>query len=1321
MTSFRSRPVLKTERNVPTATNLPFSSPITTEIPFPRSPDDDFSDHTSTFSNPFASSRLQPGNGNESDSTSGMDEFALDKYRDIGSQQAIRRISSRRHARNFSIQKSPGQKKAARGKPGLNLVTNFSRRPVQVQDAGIGFVGLSDLKNLSTDVDPSSLERPKIYTAQTVDTLEPVQGGSLLDSIARPQAKRSRTAPKPSKRLYNELTDEEHARSKRTINALGINTNISPPPYAPREVSQGGLNERKITELSPSDRPIPIGLSVSSANLAQHAISPESTVADPQSSRSRSYSQTTPATPVIIITPATDTAPWPRNGKNSAISSRRPASSIYSQSTAFPRNDESEVPPLPDLWANARYRNMHDQPNFDEKRGSVFDTADDGNMRQRRFSTSSIVEDHQPTGLGRRFSNESQRGILSNRLSVNTVATRHRSHGWWNYIVSPFITRSSTFRSKRGTPEETDVPPLPNTYRQEGSPQEKSVVDEKEEWEKWSSTGTSDPKHSTCHSSIWTDMSAWERERDRFAADAHSPRVSMLAKKAVHMQQGSSATIPFMMAGDGLAAEYFRACAHDQNSPWPYFECQNHSCALEGKGKRGIDEPRMEHRKSLEGTAEGEDKARDIDERETESFNLKSEEEENRGTAALVAKDGLGDEDQVNHNPHNPFFQSPQNRFSAAFREIINPPRPRSESGSTIIDDEPDIVSPNVHEASAAPVRRAGPPIATPIPPPNVNTPFAALPPDAQAERSLTPESQVGPSRSHEPEWIAMPEPHASLERGRPGLPPYSPPRRITRFPPYVAVMPPDHHPGYPDSPGPLSPGMQQALASRSAIPMSEMSQQPAYPEPSYQMSRAYHEAQELPPRPNNAFFSENIEPLDEQRRRNEVRRQGYEREDAAARKVGGLWRGRGCFGDRGCIGRGGREGRNKRRWFMVIGASLLVMVIVVISLAMTITRRGDATPVQSAWVNITGFPPMPTGISTIARPDAAIENSGCVKPSTMWSCAVPKAQQSSIAPNDSDQPNFRLEIRFVNGTINNSNSSIHTNSTVKRKLSSRDAFLESLYTADPAPPSTSEQVFLGNTTDNITGPNFAGEATPFFISLLNPANISNLSSAVLSTSTSQQQPTALPLPFSQPLRLYNRGESTEHFGFYSYFTKSILLSSQAPIKASQFASEIDNPPSEDEDGGSTAAQAKVMCFWRQTRFLVQIWTGLSSSAALLGNGSAVGFPSTATRPSSSATPTADSSNVFTPPGSFPYPVTISVDRHGGDPAKKEVACYPLTAAGALDSNGEKLEVEDRGNGGNLVNPAVDGKNTVGASWAGGVDGGTGGCECQWQNWETLN
>lgn len=69
------------------------------------------------------------------------------------------------------------------------------------------------------------------------------------------------------------------------------------------------------------------------------------------------------------------------------------------------------------------------------------------------------------------------------------------------------------------------------------------------------------------------------------------------------------------------------------------------------------------------------------------------------------------------------------------------------------------------------------------------------------------------------------------------------------------------------------------------------------------------------------------------------------------------------------------------------------------------------------------------------------------------------------------------------------------------------------------------------------------------------------------------------------------------------------------------------------------------------------------------------------------------------------------------------VYCYPLEDDGHYNITAVQLQLEDRAVGGELVNPAAglfkglgDTKNAT-TQEDGGVDGGSGGCGCQWTNW----
>ncbi|OCL03134.1 hypothetical protein AOQ84DRAFT_303375 [Glonium stellatum] len=417
----------------------------------------------------------------------------------------------------------------------------------------------------------------------------------------------------------------------------------------------------------------------------------------------------------------------------------------------------------------------------------------------------------------------------------------------------------------------------------------------------------------------------------------------------------------------------------------------------------------------------------------------------------------------------------------------------------------------------------------------------------------------------------------------------------------------------------------------------------------------------------------------------------------------------------------------------------ILALVALIVALSVTLTRKHKASPIEpSQWLNLTGYPPIPTGVSTIAQPEAIVEISGCVSPATIWSCALPKEEQAANAPSQPDQPNMRLEISFVNGSVVNSSM---TQTTRRRRdldrvsnAVSAGSFIRSHLlrirgqppTPSPGVPSLDDQKFLGNTTDG-NSPPFEGEQTPFYISFIDPTKVisarlakrsgnpfQNITSLIPPPSVNSDgtaaAATLLPLPSSQPLRLYNRGLPTEHYGFYSYFDRSIFLKSIQPTNSS-----FGGVPA-DTNGGSSFDSATLRCTWAQTRFLVQIWTNAGKSKPLLQGPT----PTSSSAPSPTATDNS-SANDFTRPGSFPYPVTITLDRHGGTEKEKMIYCYNMDTDGKVIDSSGAFVLEDRSFGGVLVNPTEGPFSNVTVSPAdggpGGIDGGTGGCECQWANW----
>jgi hypothetical protein len=870
--------------------------------------------------------------------------------------------------------------------------------------------------------------------------------------------------------------------------------------------------------------------------------------------------------------------------------------------------------------------------------------------QQRSSSTDTVFDDEDDNahhGVIQTSADSDEETIL-----LTGDSARPKSKGWWNLALSPMLSRAGTVRTKRSPSEPSPVPPLPSKSPYVGKP--KDMKDDFDEPllspETPRRLGMSSSRASTAG---WTNWTEWE-ECNRAKSTAQTSEEDAFKG---HKAQESSATVPFMIGATpiskGLAVEYFQACAFDQRGAEPYFECQNHSCTeqlpkLISSHDRGAGKGMLVDVPAPESTA-----ARDL---------------------ALGKLQG---------------------------REPTTP-RVRSDSNSTAIEDEPAEFSPNMRSANVGTIMK-----------PTAFQPTKPLV-TKSADRAIEEPEDTSKTLGDAPKVQETPLPTY-----------YSPPARIKpQVATFGAVL--NRQPAV-TSPGPLSPEAHRDIAPRGAVPMSEAQQSrsvqaapqrifinncTSYPDP--------------PPRTEHVPVSlGDIERMPDAPPIREV----SEKEDKPKKNF---------FGWLSCVKRKKEDDPKKKKkcvLICLIFLGLLAIIIACIVLAITLTRKGDNTPINTQWLNLTGFPPMPTGISTVIRPDVLNDDDSCVRPTTLWSCAVPKEQASEITPNDPDEPNFRFEIRFHNGTSGvDPADTIPLNGTGSAPTA-EDPFTNDLFIPNPAPPSDKEQLFLGNTTDNITEP-FDGEVTPFFISFITAFPVvppgfntsstrlakrqetSNTSLTLPSpATTSDGSPAAAqlfpssPFPSSQPLRLYNRGLSTEHYGFYSYFDKILFLSTNSVLNNSATSSGV---LPDDQNGGSFQNQADAMCTLSQTRFKVAIFTNPSSGLFLLP-GSASSVPGSNPQ---------DSAFDYDPPGSFPYPMSITLDRHGGDASKKAVFCYEMIGGEFVQPLQGILQAEFRGAGGTVVNSPpslIAGASDNGFDPSlGGVDGGTGGCACEWGNFAGL-
>jgi hypothetical protein len=407
----------------------------------------------------------------------------------------------------------------------------------------------------------------------------------------------------------------------------------------------------------------------------------------------------------------------------------------------------------------------------------------------------------------------------------------------------------------------------------------------------------------------------------------------------------------------------------------------------------------------------------------------------------------------------------------------------------------------------------------------------------------------------------------------------------------------------------------------------------------------------------------------------------------------------------------------------MIVLGILLVIIILAITLGVVLTRPKHSEEAPSIWVNLTDFPPMPTGDLSIVGPDNVMERSSCTEPSTMWSCSLPKEQHDSVKPYKPNQPTIMMQIQWDNSTQENWNTPNGDAPSVKARRGmgsvahARDiirARQTPEFKPSPDPPKFKEMWFLGNTTDGIKSDEKGGEATPFYISLIDPAeedarkeltkrqnavdlNVSVpnfLPSPDLTQDGAPKPAVLLPRPVQQPVRLYDRGLATEHYGFYTYFKRTIFLKSKTVLNDTR-----DGDIPLDKDGGCRETEADYIATWAETRLLVQIWTRkLATNTSKL-----IDYKETGSN---------GGSVELIRPGTMPYPVSVTMDTHGGDPEKKFVWAWPIDDRQKVDVENPKLLANKIGAGGEWIN-----KRSQGDEKFGGFDGGTGGCQCQWVNW----
>ena len=1111
---------------------------------------------------------------------------------------------------------------------------------------------------------------------------------------------------KGRRRAAGEAEQRAIGQSRPVIPSLNVTTKFSPTKRTIPHQGNISIQERrkhKQNDIEPAS-----ALSQSDGNLIIGFLQPDLT-----EKHDAGLDITKSPTPEIVITPAVDLEnPWKsRRG-------RQPRSSIYSQATRISQVGppiDKNAPPIPSLpWQDS----SQIKPRPTSAVSWHTDFSDD--------------DDDETDGIRRRNSTQSQVG-LTRSMSINT--TRERSEGWWNTIISPIFGRSETISSKREPPLPTHIANDPS-----GISRAALVVDK----------GDRDSRSSIC-----TDLSQLDAQRQTLAFFHDSPTNTRLKLPSTDEKALSPELV--QEQGFGLGSEYYEASWHDAYSSTPYFTCQNHDCAKKVAYRHGR-------------TIGGPDGL-------VESTGLTE-----KNLAALSQRPI---ESTASHIPKATKSRSPD------LAHI------RNNSNETEIDEEPDVFS-GLHESHSNSSTKAASPIpelqhsypnhAKEFSPKQaiavtVQRPKkSAVEVPAKALRVLGLEEQP---HTPEPVLKARLKPYERSKDTQPSSKKVT--GRTLVAAPITTLEDPFQDMAHCISPDAMTPNLRKDFEQRNAIPMIAT----VVPTPPNNKNGAELPTQRydpldidiprkapVPPQSNVSSTPLPVNPLGANSATMvpmyglSGSRPVYHESTSTVHTNADKDKAPASHGDVRlefepppstiapqqkdtknsekanpknqahftlcCMKRKqDKPSRKRRRWYCCIAGSLIALIILIIVLALTLTLHRNDVAVQTSFLNITGFPPIPGGISTIAQPSAAIEESRCVAPNTLWSCALPKEQQASIAPNAPNQPNFRIEIRFQNDS-----SVLNSTNTVKgRSISNaagashfmnsqivraRDAFTSSLFNPSPAPPNREEQVFLGNSTDNNTAP-FNGEATPFFISFLptttavnskrvlvprdNPDPFPNVTAKIPPPSSDPDGTAAsanlVPFPTAQPIMLYNRGRSDEHYGFYTLFDRSIFLRSTDLLNSTG----PDIPAN--SDGGATKSAADVRCTWAQTRFLVQIWTNAGNALQLLNRANS---SATTTSPTNSATN-------FVQPGSFPYPISMTLDRHGGDINQKMIYCYGMDETSRIISTAKQIHLENRNFGGpGLINPGgslfggpVNVSLTDGGP--GGIDGGFGGCRCQWRNW----
>ena len=223
------------------------------------------------------------------------------------------------------------------------------------------------------------------------------------------------------------------------------------------------------------------------------------------------------------------------------------------------------------------------------------------------------------------------------------------------------------------------------------------------------------------------------------------------------------------------------------------------------------------------------------------------------------------------------------------------------------------------------------------------------------------------------------------------------------------------------------------------------------------------------------------------------------------------------------------------------------------------------------------GLPPIPLGDVLVRPSGVASRLATCVAVPLQWSCSLPPDTRFPVttAINDGLRvPEFRFTIR---------------------RRPRAPGGPESEWKPVPGSVPNATDYASVAAVDGTAG---GGEETALDISL---ATVASSSAGTTAPGADLQGPAAggimvrpeshmlPPVLRNQPLRLFNRGQDNEHYGFHVYFDKTVQFASNSS-NSSSGGGGSGLPPGRDT-GGVSASESRYRIRWANTRFKVAIFT----------------------------------------------------------------------------------------------------------------------------------